>query len=97
MAEAKRCPECGAGDLQVTAPGRLRCAGCGADLAYRVARGPLLLTWALVGAAMGAVGLWLFKGVLGVESTMARVIVAGVLTGVISTLLSRRFRTLRKA
>jgi hypothetical protein len=57
---------------------------------------PFLLTWAVAGAVIG-LGLNVVLAALDVQwGNTGRMVVFGALTGVVATLVSRRFRTLSR-
>jgi hypothetical protein len=97
MAHEIRCPECGGPDVQPAQAGERRCVTCGATLVYRTAWIPILVTWALVGAVIGLLSNLVFAALELQWGQTARMLVFGALTGVVATLLSRRFRTLGRA
>ena len=88
------CESCG-GKLQSAGGGRLQCASCGAKFTYGTRWLPYLLTWAIVGA-IAALATYFGFAALGLTWGLAGWVVFGLITGVVASLFSRRFRTLRK-
>ena len=97
MARVTQCPQCGGKEFKALGDSGRQCASCGAQLVYRTAWVPFLLTWALVGAVVGLAVNFAFS-VLDVDwNGTARMLVFGALTGIVATLISRRFRRLSRA
>ena len=96
MARVTQCPQCGGTEFKALADHWRQCACCGAQLVYRTAWVPFLLTWALVGAVVGLAVNLAFSALDVDWNGTLRMIVFGALTGVVATLVSRRFRTLSR-
>jgi hypothetical protein len=95
MARA-RCPQCGSEDLTAAEKSRLRCSGCGAQLEYRISPVALVLTWAVVAAAVAIAFELALGGLGGPASSIGRWVAFGVVTGVVAALVTTRLRRLRK-
>ena len=96
MASRIRCPTCGGAELEPAQNRRQRCPKCGSEYTRRTAWLPFLLTWAVVGAVVGLASAALFAS-LELERGMGWWLIFGAITGIVATLLSRRFQRLQKS
>ncbi len=95
MTQVKPCPQCQAREFKAEGRGGLRCLGCGAQLLYETPWPAVVVTWVVVGALLG-VGDALLAKALGLEHAAALWVPMFLLVAVLSSVISRRFRRLRR-
>lgn len=94
MVQSIRCPKCGR-EVAESPPGRVHCQACGGRFTYGTRWGLMLITVAAICALVGVGTYLVLTAGLGIDSRpFLRSVVIGMTTGLVGSILARRFRRL---